>query len=221
MDPSDDISDLCIRKDRKWDNGSTIKVGFLNGPAALRYYTIYYAGQWFKDIHLYLKHVENLEEAQIRIEFTDNGSKSRLGTSCLDVKDHRIPTMWLAPNEGIFTRTVWHEFGHALGCVHEHQSPAANIQWNRAAVYQHYGDGKIYTTPSSRKKVDANLFSQPRREDVEYTQFDEHSIMMYPIEAAHTLNGFHAEENYTLSTIDKEAIRQFYPKEPKQDIPRQ
>ena len=26
--------------------------------------------------------------------------------------------------------TVMHEFGHALGLKHEHQSPNANIQWN-------------------------------------------------------------------------------------------
>ncbi len=37
-----------------------------------------------------------------------------------------------------FSRTVIHEFGHALGCVHEHSSPAATIPWNRDAVYAYY-----------------------------------------------------------------------------------
>ncbi|KAH7142228.1 hypothetical protein EDB81DRAFT_899876 [Dactylonectria macrodidyma] len=31
-----------------------------------------------------------------------------------------------------------HEFGHALGCHHEHQSPAAGIPWNEAAVLEYY-----------------------------------------------------------------------------------
>jgi hypothetical protein len=29
---------------------------------------------------------------------------------------------------------VLHEFGHALGLVHEHQHPAGGIQWNRPQV---------------------------------------------------------------------------------------
>ena len=34
-----------------------------------------------------------------------------------------------------YSRVVVHEFGHALGCIHEHQSPAATFQWNKEAVY--------------------------------------------------------------------------------------
>ena len=31
---------------------------------------------------------------------------------------------------------VLHEFGHALGAIHEHLSPMADIPWDRDAVYK-------------------------------------------------------------------------------------
>ena len=37
-----------------------------------------------------------------------------------------------------YSRVVIHEFGHALGCIHEHQSPAADIPWDKEAVYRYY-----------------------------------------------------------------------------------
>jgi hypothetical protein len=35
-------------------------------------------------------------------------------------------------------RQVIHEFGHALGCIYEHCSPGADIQWNFEEVYSYY-----------------------------------------------------------------------------------
>lgn len=34
-------------------------------------------------------------------------------------------------------RTVYREFGHALGCVHEHQSPIQGIRWDEQKVYEY------------------------------------------------------------------------------------
>ena len=43
-----------------------------------------------------------------------------------------------ASDNTVLRRTVLHEFGHAIGCVHEQASPAANIPWNEAKVYEFY-----------------------------------------------------------------------------------
>jgi serralysin len=33
---------------------------------------------------------------------------------------------------------VVHEFGHALGCIHEHQSPTEHLHWDKQAVYDEF-----------------------------------------------------------------------------------
>ena len=44
---------------------------------------------------------------------------------------------WLTPEsaQDEVRRVVLHEFGHALGLIHEHQNPkGGGIEWNRDAV---------------------------------------------------------------------------------------
>ena len=52
--------------------------------------------------------------------------------------------MWLGfrevlPSESEVRRLVCHEFGHALGLLHEHQHPqASQVTWNRQAIMNAY-----------------------------------------------------------------------------------
>ena len=64
--------------------------------------------------------------------------------------------------------TTLHEFGHALGLIHEHQSPTAGINWNKEVVYQDMaGQGW------SRAKVDQHIFKKySTREITNYSAFD-------------------------------------------------
>ncbi len=79
------------------------------------------------------------EDADIRVAFQQgNGSWSYLGTVCRQIRVDQ-PTMnygWLTPDstDDELRRVVLHEFGHALGLIHEHQSPNRPISWSRAAV---------------------------------------------------------------------------------------
>ncbi len=46
---------------------------------------------------------------------------------------------WLEPDtpNDEYRRVVLHEFGHALGGIHEHQSPASGvIPWDKPKVYE-------------------------------------------------------------------------------------
>ncbi|KAF9067482.1 hypothetical protein BDP27DRAFT_1328669 [Rhodocollybia butyracea] len=106
-----------------------------------------------------------------------------------------------------FSRTVVHEFGHALGCIHEHQQPNANIQWNRPVVYDAYRISQGWT----RAQVDAQVFNQYTAADVTASALDNLSIMEYAIPAEFTLNGWSAPTNTHLSQTDVTFIATMYP----------
>lgn len=65
-------------------------------------------------------------KADIRVDFKQGGgSSSRVGTDALSEKDQNKRTMNLdinlAHSEEFIRRKVLHEFGHVLGCEHEHR----------------------------------------------------------------------------------------------------
>jgi hypothetical protein len=117
---------------------------------------------------------------------------------------------WLQPNtsDTEYHRVVLHEFGHSLGCIHEHQNPSATIPWNREKVYKTYGGSPNFW---SRQQVDVNLFQKYGADQTQFTEFDTHSIMLYPITKDLTDGTFEVGWNTELSDPDKAFIRAMYP----------
>jgi hypothetical protein len=103
---------------------------------------------------------------------------------------------------------VLHEFGHALGCIHEHQNPAGGIQWNKDVVYRYYAGKPNYW---SREKVDHNIFRRYGQDITQFSAFDPGSIMLYPLPKEHTLDGFEIGLNTQLSATDIAFIGVHYP----------
>jgi serralysin len=152
-------------------------------------------------------------DADLRIAFVQgDGSWSYLGTMCHQIPDPE-PTMnygWLTPDssDDELHRVVAHEFGHALGLIHEHQNPDTPIDWNRAAVI-----ADLSGPPNNwdEATIENNMFKRYDPDEVSTTPTDRMSIMMYPIPASWTNDGFSAELNKDLSETDKEFIRNAYP----------
>ena len=103
---------------------------------------------------------------------------------------------------------VLHEFGHALGCIHEHQHPAGGIPWNKQAVYNYYAGYPNYWTAA---QVDTNIFNAYADNLTVHTdQPDPLSIMMYPIDKALTDGQYEVGFNAALSPTDVDFIKQAY-----------
>jgi hypothetical protein len=58
---------------------------------------------------------------------------------------------------------VLHEFGHALGLIHEHQNPVGGIQWNKPAVYADLGGPPNFW---GKATVDNNMFATYAKDQI-------------------------------------------------------
>jgi len=153
----------------------------------------------------------------VRIAFqADSGSWSALGKDALNKKyfPKNEPTMnfgWLEDDteEQEYERVVVHEFGHALGCIHEHQQPKENLQWNVKAVYAQFSG-----PPNNWDKatIDSNILEKYSQNGITETIFDRESIMLYQFPAELFLNHVGTPLNYQLSAKDKAFIAKIYPK---------
>lgn len=204
---------LALLTGKRWKNGRTLRVRFLDGVPAVQAKVEQYAQAWAP--HANIKLVFGSDpDAEIRISFLQEGSWSYIGTDTLTIpKDE--PTMnfgWLdeQSTDEEFSRVVTHEFGHALGCIHEHQNPAAAIPWNKDAVYAYYmGEPNNW----SKEEVDFNLFERYAADITNFSAFDPKSIMLYPIPKQFTIGGFEVGWNTVLSDTDKVFMASIYPHE--------
>jgi hypothetical protein len=183
---------------KRWPVGSTLRVRFLEGTPQQHEIVRKFAPEWTRHANLRLEFTTS-PQAEIRIAFADDGSWSYIGTDCLGFPPNRATMNYGWLDEGV----VLHEFGHALGLIHEHQNPVGGIQWNKPAVYRDLGGPPNNWPPDV---VDNNMFRTYDVDQINGTTLDPDSIMLYSFPASWTLNGFSAKENNVLSAMDKEFI---------------
>lgn len=202
---------LALVNETRWQSEDAIRVRFLDGDPAVQEKVKRVALTWIEHANLRL-YFGTDPQADLRISFSQRGSWSHLGREC-----HRIPwdhpTMnygWLTPDtpDDEVSRVVLHEFGHALGCIHEHQNPAGGIKWNKPAIYAYYAGPPNFWTP---EQVDRNIFETYAQDLTSFSELDPRSIMMYPIPKEFTLDGFEVGLKTALSDTDKAFIKTMYP----------
>ncbi len=108
-----------------------------------------------------------------------------------------------------FRGTTLHEFGHALGLMHEQSYPGA-IKWNRDTIYKYYA-----RYGWDKGKVDHNVLRVNDQFFTNGTAYDPKSIMHYAVYSWQTLDGSYVEELNELSAGDKAIMAALYPKDKK------
>ncbi len=192
---------------KSWMNGSTLHVRFIGGTPTQQAVVKREAGWWAAACNIKFA-FDDRPNADIRIAFDPNdGAWSYVGTDCRSIPANQ-PTMNLGFLDG---GTAAHEFGHALGLAHEHQNPAGGIQWNEAVVIRECAKSPNFWDEATTRH---NILRRYSLSQVNGTQFDPDSIMLYFFPAAWTLNGIATKANSTLSNLDKGFVAgaHMYPK---------
>ncbi len=205
---------LAAITDFMWEPGETIKVGFdiVGGSLTLMDEVKLYAKEWEKYANIKFEFVPNITNAVIKVGFKPGGSYSVIGREALTAPANTL-TMnfgWLATvaDNSLARRVILHEFGHALGFIHEHMSPSAGIPWDKEKVYAFYAQPP---DSWSRTDVDNNVFAKYSTSKTNYSSYDRLSIMHYPIPAELTTDGSSVPFNTDFSAMDKQYATLFYP----------
>jgi hypothetical protein len=213
---------ISIETGKRWRSGRVLGVRFLDGTKVQKEKVRLYAAEWSKYANLRFAFGAGAgAEVRVSFEFDPGSSWSAVGTDCLERRwfPRSEPTMnfgWFDDEtpEDEYRRVILHEFGHAIGAIHEHSVPTGGIRWNLPAVYAYFSGPPNNWT---KEDIDFNIIQKYSVDQINGTRFDRRSIMLYSfprqlILGPASLHRTGTSENDTLSTLDKRFIARFYPK---------
>ena len=229
---------------QQWENGRTLRVCLFSGNQTVATLVAQVAGEWNKYSNVKFDFGGNrgwydcLSPAagffQIRIGFAERGYWSTMGNDSEALMDPLAPSRNLesfnlkyssseftpadvVSRAAAYDKTViLHEFGHALGLVHELQNPAMGcfneIKWEGPDNAIDYFAGPPNFWAPDKVKFNLGYGYQgnfvARKGDIS-------SIMSYPMPARTLKQGEQSpcftKVNYDLSPLDKEIVGIMYP----------
>ncbi|WP_109511189.1 matrixin family metalloprotease [Pseudomonas ovata] len=206
---------LLIAFNKYWARGRTLTIRFLQDPPDfITGPIIAAANQWLAHANLKFDFVAH-GPSDIRIGFNEHLNWSELGTDALLIAQDQ-PTMELNVRELFddkiqplpeLPRIVLHEFGHALGAVHEHQHPRANIPWNIPLL-----TALLKQVGYSEALIQKNFLEHYEAADFKHAAYDRDSVMHFDIPNGLTLGDFEVLNiGKTLSAGDIQMMRSVYP----------
>ncbi len=218
VDEAADAQRIAFVRRRRWAPGRRLKIRFLDGTVTMRKKVREVAEEWTKYANIGFDFGDHAHaDTDIRISFyADRGSWSAVGTEARIRSWFPIyqPTMnfgWLrdgSPQEE-WSRVVLHEFGHALGAIHEHQTSIGGLVWNEPKVLEYFkGPPNFWDEETIR----FNVLDKYKQSQLMGTTFDGASIMLYGFPGSLFKNGVGTKSNNTLSKQDKDFAAKAYPR---------
>lgn len=232
-------------RERRWENGRVLRVCLYSGNPSVSKLIRDVASEWntYSGVKLdfgpagswYNCLSPQVGFPEIRIGFSDRGYWSYVGKDSERYAGERVPSMNLEGFNRIYNESqfntlsvvekanayhkaaIRHEFGHALGLLHEHQNPTLNcrdeIRWTGPGnIYDYFGGAPNFW---AQEQVDRNLgFIGQSDPDYVAGEPDSKSVMMYSLDSKIFKNGSSkcaVPENYLLSIKDKAIISKIYP----------
>lgn len=206
---------MAVVRSKQWQPGQTLRCRFLHGVSQVQKKVEAIAHEWEEHANVKFKFVKT-GDVEIRIAFLDDGSWSAVGRDALNrlyFPTHQ-PTMnygWLNTStpDTEYRRVVLHEFGHALGCIHEHQSPKFTRKWNREKVIEYFSGSPNFWTV---EEIEHNVLKKYSPTGISATEFDPTSIMLYVFDAElFSDDKGPTNDNSDLSEADIAKIKELYP----------
>lgn len=201
---------LALGKNYLWST-RTLSVTFLGNVDSQFQQKIRAAiSDWSPHAGIEFHLVPNLP-ADIRVELVADGQNwSQYGTNAKKIPPDQATVHFGTINQysggDDIYRVAVHEFGHVLGALHEHQSPAASgIDWNTAVVNDYY-HGIGWTD----EMIQANIYATFPPDAAYCTRLDPMSIMIYDFPANFTTNQMAVKPNFVLSDLDKSGMKTLY-----------
>lgn len=206
---------------KHWGAKRHLSVGFIGGSETVRQRVKRIAAEWSDRTGKTLKfdfwtaQEVDPSTADIRVSFVQDGrSWSFLGTDARNraAQEATMNLGWLTEtlSETRARAVILHEFGHALGLIHEHQNPIlGGVKWNMPEVMRDLSGPPNNWDPDT---IQHNMFMRYGPDDLFATDVDSTSIMMYPIPENWTLDDFSVGFNTDLSANDIALIKTAYPR---------
>jgi hypothetical protein len=216
-----DMLEAVVFRLLAWDTGKPVTVCFFDGSDMTRTAVQAVASEWLDGTSLKVNFVGQCNSASpsdIRVSFLGVGHYSAIGTSAWSMSKAK-QTLNLQGMGGVSNLTdqqkgiVRHEFGHAFGFHHEHQSPVSGCEeeFNFEFLY--------LSLPWPKSKVDYNLRRlnvSSSKDAVLITQYDKTSVMHYALDRRSFLTPdiavcFLKQPNNAISPTDHAAMQEVYP----------